>query len=78
MKIINENAYNYFVIPTGGTTREWTKRYAAMIAKYEIIEQMATTKKEKEFLAGYLECINTFHRETRPNRVKENLKRTGR
>lgn len=61
MKLINDKAYEYFINSTGGSNRNWTKRYAKMIAKYEVLTELASTKEEKAFLKGFKNCLDTFH-----------------
>lgn len=42
---------------TGGSTRQWAKRYGKMKSKYEILKQI---KASEDILLGYRICMETF------------------
>lgn len=61
LKITTDNEHEYFSKASGGSNRQWVKRYDEMIRKLRNFENSPNYTGKKKFIEGYKSCLDTFH-----------------
>lgn len=61
---VSKTVQDYFATATGGSNRQWVKRYKAMIDTFDAYKKVMTRNSDQRFLEGYKACMEIFHKPT--------------
>lgn len=58
--VIDDSVRKIFSTSTGGSSRQWIKRYRNMIDRHQFMIENATNKTKRDELKGYEKCLMNF------------------